>query len=147
MKDKNELTIIDDTSLINATVPQLVAMINDAVAHQTMVNPIYTRIHEMILERFENEDELDSMEVKELINLLKVVEKGKLAPVDQLTKLVQATAALYDRSEIEKKSRALDTLIEKFDTYTNYTNPVISVNETVSEPQEDTTMQDLEDIL
>lgn len=141
-KDTKEIVLVsNDVADISETLPHLVEMISDAVAYQTKANPIYQKIHENVLAIFEKEDELANMEIKELIKLLDLTQKAQLAPVEQLTKLIQATSALYEQNEIQKKTKTLDTLIEKFGTYP------ITIDAKADEPSEDDNMVHLEDIL
>ena len=143
MSNKNEIVIKDDASLVNVTVPQLITMITDAVEYQIEVNPVYQKIHNKILALFEKDDELDNLQAKDLLKLMELTQKAQLVPVEQLTKLIQATATLYERSELDKKTKALDTLLEKFDAYSNASTIVVVEEAT----PEDNTMKDLEDIL
>lgn len=143
---EHEIEVKDNNlTLVNETVPQLISMITEAVSYQIEINPLYQKIHKKILDMFEKDEELENLEVKELIKLMELTQKAQLAPVEQLTKLVQATAALHERSEVDKKTKALDELISKFDSYSNAST--IVVVEEPRETEEDNTMQDLEDIL
>lgn len=139
---KKELVTKEDSNLIDNSIAPLTKMIIDAVEYQKEVSPIYQKIHNKILEIFSKEEELDNLEVKELIKLLDLTAKAQLQPVDQLTKLVQAVAALYDRSELEAKTKALDILIKQFEDHS--TKPVL-INEEDVEIQE-ATFQTLEDL-
>lgn len=140
-------------SLVEATLPDLMRMISEFIDNQTKVNPIYQAIQEKILERFKDDAELDNMGVKDLMKLLELSTKAQLTPVEQLTKLVQAATALYERSEIESKSKALDAIISKFDSLHDIQDVKVIHAQDISEVvdveeiKEDDTMQDLNDII
>lgn len=140
-------------SLVEATLPDLMRMISESIDNQTKVNPIYQAIQEKILERFKDDAELDNMGVKDLMKLLELSTKAQLTPVEQLTKLVQAATALYERSEIESKSKALDAIISKFDSLQDIQDVKVIHAQDISEVvgveeiKEDDTMQDLNDII
>ena len=140
-------------SLVEATLPDLMHMISESIDNQTKVNPIYQAIQEKILERFKDDAELDNMGVKDLMKLLELSTKAQLTPVEQLTKLVQAATALYERSEIESKSKALDAIISKFDSLQDIQDVKVIHAQDISEVvgveeiKEDDTMQDLNDII
>ena len=140
-------------SLVEATLPDLMRMISESIDNQTKVNPIYQAIQEKILERFKDDAELDNMGVKDLMKLLELSTKAQLTPVEQLTKLVQAATALYEISEIESKSKALDAIISKFDSLQDIQDVKVIHAQDISEVvgvekiKEDDTKQDLNDII
>lgn len=153
-ENKNAVVVSNNSqSLVEATLPDLMTMISQSIENQTKINPIYQKIHDKILGIFQKEDELDNMEVKDLIKLLELTSKAQLTPVEQLTKLVQAATALYERAEVESKSKTLDAIIDKFDNLHNAPWNTVeystkdAVDGEVDELQEDDTMKDLNDIM
>jgi len=106
----NENTSI---ALIDSTITDLKLMIEDSVKFQVQVSPIYQNIAEKILSMLNKQEELDHWEVKDLLKLLELSNKAQLAPVEQLTKLVQSVTALYERSQLQEKVDNLQQIVNE----------------------------------
>lgn len=115
MPKKNEVALID------STIYDLKVMIEDSVKFQAKVSPIYKKLVDRILDMFNKDEELSNWEPKELIKLLELSNKAQLAPVEQLTKLVQSVTALYGTSELQDRvdriSQVVDELNKKKKDY------------------------------
>jgi hypothetical protein len=101
----------ENTSL-SANVNQLSNMITQAIDYQVTVMPIFKSIADSILGILSQENELNNLEPKDLIKLLEVASKAQIAPVEQLTKLVQAVTALQNQSELQSKIEALEKVVD-----------------------------------
>ncbi len=101
----------ENTSL-SANVNQLSNMITQAIDYQVTVMPIFKSIADSILGILSQENELNNLEPKDLIRLLEVASKAQIAPVEQLTKLVQAVTALQNQSELQSKIEALEKVVD-----------------------------------
>ena len=106
----NENTSI---ALIDSTITDLKLMIEDSVKFQVQVSPIYQNIADKILSMLNKQEELDHWEVKDLLKLLELSNKAQLAPVEQLTKLVQSVTALYERSQLQEKVDNLQQIVNE----------------------------------
>jgi len=107
-KDKeNEIAIIDNT------ISDIRRMVEESVAYQTIVTPVYASISKKILEMFDKDEELRVWQVKDLMKLLEISNKAQLQPIEQLTKLVQSVEALYDRSELQSKMDELSDVVNE----------------------------------
>lgn len=106
-----EIARKDDYNLIEASVGHLTMMITEAVNAHVEVSPIYQEINTRVLKLLNNEAEMANMEVKELIKLTEVAQKAQLAPVEQLTKLVQAVTQLKDSNALEQRLREVEHLV------------------------------------
>ena len=107
----NERT--NDLALIETTVTDLRDMIEESVKFQAQVSPIYQSISDKILGMLNKQEELDHWEVKDLLKLLEVSNKAQLAPVEQLTKLVQSVTALYERSQLQDRVDQLTQIVDE----------------------------------
>lgn len=124
MTEKNNLALID------TTISDLRLMIEDSVKFQAVVSPIYQNISDKILGMLNREEELNHWEVKDLLKLLEVSNKAQLAPVEQLTKLVQSVTALYERSQLQDR---VDQLTQIVDEINNRRDSVVEVTEETEE--------------
>jgi hypothetical protein len=104
---------MNDVALVDNTIEDLRLMIEESVKFQAHVSPIYKAISEKILNMLSNQEELAHMETKEMLKLLEISNKAQLAPVEQLTKLVQSVTALYQRSELQDKVDKLSQVVEE----------------------------------
>jgi|LSQX01.1.fsa_nt_gb hypothetical protein len=107
----------ENTSL-STNVNQLSNMITQAIDYQVTVMPIFKSIADSILGILSQENELNNLEPKDLIKLLEVASKAQIAPVEQLTKLVQAVTALQNQSELQSKIDALEKVVDIIKTET-----------------------------
>lgn len=110
LNEKRDLPTNND--IVGQTIQQLTDMIIESVDNHQKVTPIYQNIQKAILEMLNKQDELANMETKDLLKLLDVTTKAQLQPVESLTKLVQATSALYDKSNLEAKVNALNSIVD-----------------------------------
>lgn len=115
-----------DLALIETTVTDLRDMIEESVKFQAQVSPVYQSISDKILSMLNKQEELDHWEVKDLLKLLELSNKAQLAPVEQLTKLVQSVTALYERSQLQDR---VDQLTQIVDEINNKKNNVIDHTE------------------
>lgn len=106
--NKNSIVLLDDAA------KQLGTMVQDTITFQTELNPIYKAISKKVVELFSVDGELDGMETKDLINLLKVMNEAQIKPVVELTKLVQSVNVLQEGSALREKITKLETLIANF---------------------------------
>jgi hypothetical protein len=113
MTERTELALID------TTISDLRLMIEDSVKFQAVVSPIYQNISDKILGMLNRQEELDHWEVKDLLKLLEVSNKAQLAPVEQLTKLVQSVTALYERSQLQDKVDHLTQIVDEINSKRN----------------------------
>lgn len=100
-------------ALIETTVADLRDMIEQSVKFQSNVSPIYQAISDKILGMLNKQEELDHWEVKDLLKLLELSNKAQLAPVEQLTKLVQSVTALYEGSKLQDRVDHLNKLVDE----------------------------------
>jgi succinylglutamate desuccinylase len=107
MSKENEIAIIDNT------ISDIRRMVEESVAYQTIVTPVYASISKKILEMFDKDEELRVWQVKDLMKLLEISNKAQLQPIEQLTKLVQSVEALYDRSELQSKMDELSDVVNE----------------------------------
>lgn len=107
MSEKMEIALID------STISDLKTMIETSVTFQVKVSPIYQGIADKILDMLNKEEELSHWEVKDLLKLLELSNKAQLAPVEQLTKLVQSVTALYERSQLQEKVDQLSHIVNE----------------------------------
>lgn len=110
MIEKNNL------ALIETTVSDLKLMIEDSVKFQAVVSPVYQTISDKILSMVNRQEELDHWEVKDLLKLLEVSNKAQLAPVEQLTKLVQSVTALYEKSQLQDRVDHLTKIVDEINS-------------------------------
>ena len=103
-------------ALIDTTITDLRQMIEESVKFQTQVSPIYQNIADKILGMLNRQEELDHWEVKDLLKLLELSNKAQLAPVEQLTKLVQSVTALYERSQLQDKVDQLTQIVDEINS-------------------------------
>lgn len=103
----------NEIAIINSTVSDIRRMVEASVAYQVEVTPIYAALSKRILDMLNIQEELDSWEVKDLLKLLDLSNKAQLQPIEQLTKLVQAVEALYDRSELQNKMDELSGVVNE----------------------------------
>lgn len=104
-----------EADLITQNINALNKMVNSAVDHQVEVAPKLQEIATKTLNMLANEDELNNLEPKDLIKLTEMASKAILQPVEQLTKLVQAVSALYEKSMLEERMKKVETLIDRLD--------------------------------
>lgn len=125
----------EDTSLalIDTTVADLRDMIEESVKFQANVSPIYHAISDKILGMLNKQEELDHWEVKDLLKLLELSNKAQLAPVEQLTKLVQSVTALYERGKLQDRVDQLKQLVDEINHKKD------EVIEHQDEPEDETT--------
>jgi len=107
----NEKT--NDLALIETTVTDLRSMIEDSVKFQAVVSPVYQSISDKILSMLNKQEELDHWEVKDLLKLLELSNKAQLAPVEQLTKLVQSVTALYEKGKLQDRVDQLKQIVDE----------------------------------
>ena len=107
MNENNELKLVD------STVSELTVMIEESVKFQAKVSPVYQTIANKILGMLNKQEELDNWEVKDLLKLLELSNKAQLAPVEQLTKLVQSVSALYERGQLHGRVDELAQLVQE----------------------------------
>lgn len=103
-------------ALIDTTITDLRQMIEESVKFQSQVSPIYQNIADKILGMLNKQEELDHWEVKDLLKLLELSNKAQLAPVEQLTKLVQSVTALYERSQLQDKVDQLTQIVDEINS-------------------------------
>lgn len=103
----------NEIAIINNTINDIRQMVEASVAYQTEVTPIYANISKKVLTLLDRDEELRSWEVKDLMKLLEISNKAQLQPIEQLTKLVQAVEALYDRSELQSKMDELSSVVNE----------------------------------
>lgn len=128
MNEENNIALIDNT------VADLREMIEDSVKFQANVSPIYHAISDKILGMLNKQEELDHWEVKDLLKLLELSNKAQLAPVEQLTKLVQSVTALYERGKLQDRVDHLNKLV----------NEIQNKKDEVIEHQDDTEGETIE---
>lgn len=107
MSEENNIALIDNT------VADLRDMIEESVKFQANVSPVYQAISDKILGMLNKQEELDHWEVKDLLKLLELSNKAQLAPVEQLTKLVQSVTALYERGKLQDRVDHLKQLVDE----------------------------------
>jgi len=100
-------------ALIENTVADLRTMIEESVRFQSVVSPIYQNISNKLLGMLNRQEELDSWEVKDLLKLLELSNKAQLAPVEQLTKLVQSVTALYEGGKLQDRVDQLKQIVDE----------------------------------
>lgn len=100
-------------ALIDTTISDLRQMIEESVKFQVQVSPVYQTIADKILGMLNRQEELDHWEVKDLLKLLELSNKAQLAPVEQLTKLVQSVTALYERSQLQDRVDQLTQIVNE----------------------------------
>lgn len=103
-------------ALIETTVADLRDMIEQSVKFQANVSPVYQAISDKILGMLNKQEELDHWEVKDLLKLLELSNKAQLAPVEQLTKLVQSVTALYEGSKLQDRVDHLNKLVDEINS-------------------------------
>jgi hypothetical protein len=106
-------TNTNEVAAINTNMLQLSALVTDAVNMHVEVAPIYKNITDSILKILGSESELSNMETKDLIKLLEVSSKAQIAPIEQLTKLVQSISNLYEQQQTRKKMDELQAVVEQ----------------------------------
>ena len=102
----------NEVQVISNTIEDIREMVEDSVAFQAEVSPIYKKLSQRILDTLNTEEELAAMEHKDLLKLLDLSNKAQLAPIEQLTKLIQSVQSLHERSELQSK---IDNLTEVVD--------------------------------
>jgi hypothetical protein len=102
-----------ELALIDTTITDLKTMIEESVKFQVQVSPVYQNIADKILGMLNRQEELDHWEVKDLLKLLELSNKAQLAPVEQLTKLVQSVTALYERSQLQDRVDQLTQIVNE----------------------------------
>lgn len=115
-------------NLVESSIDHLTHLIIEAVNAHVEVSPIYREINNRVLKLLNNEAEMANMEVKELIKLTEVAQKAQLAPVEQLTKLVQAVTQLRDSNALEERLREVEHLVTAIKQ--EATGTVINMDET-----------------
>jgi hypothetical protein len=108
-----------ELALIDTTIADLKTMIEESVKFQVQVSPVYQNIADKILGMLNRQEELDHWEVKDLLKLLELSNKAQLAPVEQLTKLVQSVTALYERSQLQDKVDQLSQIVNEINEKKN----------------------------
>jgi len=103
----------NSVALIETTVADLRTMIEESVKFQSQVSPIYQSISDKILGMLNKQEELDHWEVKDLLKLLELSNKAQLAPVEQLTKLVQSVSALHDQNRLQDRVSELKQIVDE----------------------------------
>ena len=98
---------------LNTNMAQLSELVTNAVAVHVEVAPIYKSITDKILGILGSESELSNMETKDLIKLLDVASKAQIAPIEQLTKLVQSISALHEQQQTKSKMDELQAVVER----------------------------------
>lgn len=135
----NKLANKAEFNLVDTSVEQLAQMIVEAVEAHVEVSPIYREINSRVLSLLNNEAEMANMEVKELIKLAEVAQKAQLAPVEQLTKLVQAVTQLRDSNMLEQRLKDVEHLVQAIKQEAN--GDVLEIDEqtyqTIGEIDED----------
>lgn len=102
---------VNQVSLVDANLSQLAELVTQAVEHHVEVAPLYKTIVDRILGILSKEEELSVMKQSDIIKLLEVAAKAQIAPVEQLTKLVQAVTDLHEQSKLQDKIRDLESVI------------------------------------
>lgn len=102
-------------SLINDNITALSRMVNEGVEHQAKVAPQFQGIATKVLAMLDNQSELDNLDAKDLIKLVETASKAIIQPVEQLTKLVTAVSALYEKSQLEDRLRKVEALMTKIE--------------------------------
>lgn len=105
----NELTIVDKT------VDELRRMVEKNLEIQAEVLPVYESISKKILSIVNKEEELPHWEAKDLLKLLDLSNKAQLAPIEQLTKLVQSITALHERSALQEKVNQISDVVKELE--------------------------------
>lgn len=104
----------NNNGIIERTVGDLKGLIEQNLNVQMGVIPVYKEISNRILEMFNRDEELANWEAKDLIKLLDLSNKAQIAPIEQITKLVQSITALYERSQLQEKIDNMSEVVKKF---------------------------------
>jgi len=126
----------NELQIVNNTIADITSMVEDSVRFQKQVSPIYSRITTAILGMLDNESELSRWEAKDLVKLLDLSNKAQLAPVEQLTKLIQSVQSLYERTELQEKIDKLSDVVNEINDSRKNGDNVVG--------QENTTIEDIE---
>jgi hypothetical protein len=104
----------NENPIIQQTLGDLRVLIEENLNVQMGVIPVYKEISRRILDIFSKEEELAHLEAKDLIKLLDLSNKAQLAPIEQITKLVQALSTMYDRSQLKDQVDNLKKGVAQF---------------------------------
>jgi len=135
----------NELELITKTVGDLQELVENSITAQVAFNPVFEGIMTKILGMLDKEDELSSWESKDLIKLLDLANKARLAPVEQLTKLVQAVQTLHETSELQGKITDLAEVVEELRSNKNNAGDLVDPDAgTDPEEIEEVSVEDLD---
>lgn len=109
MADNNK----GEVQLIGDNLESLKVLVTDSLDAQLEFAPIYKQLIDKVLIMVNKEEELKSWEAKDLLKLLDLAGKARLAPIEQLTKLIQSIQALQDTSALQDKMENLSKVIQE----------------------------------
>lgn len=103
----------NDLTTFDRTIVELKAMVEENLQVQSTVLPIYQGLAAKILTIVDREEEISQWEPKDLLKLLDLANKAQLSPIEQLTKLTQSLANLYEKSELQKKVEDVSAVVNE----------------------------------
>ena len=106
-KDNNVPSVNLDNNLY-----ELVSLVNDSVQTYKRVSPNYKTIIEKLTKDLSSEEQLDNLDIDHMFKLLEISTKNFLAPLETLTKLVQAVSTLRERMMTETESERLGKVVD-----------------------------------
>jgi superfamily I DNA/RNA helicase len=106
VKPGNELLIIE-------TANDLKELVEKSVKSQTEFHPVFEAIIQNILDIVSAEGELETWEQKDILSLFDKVNKARLQPIEQLTKLVTAVQSLYETSALQDRMNELADVVNE----------------------------------
>jgi len=106
VKPGNELLIIE-------TANDLKELVEKSVKSQTEFHPVFEAIIQNILDIVSAEGELETWEQKDILSLFDKVNKARLQPIEQLTKLVTAVQSLYETSALQDRMNELAEVVNE----------------------------------
>jgi hypothetical protein len=128
-QDNNELVPFT----IEDTIKDIKRMVEDSVEFQLAVSPKYTEISDMILNMFNDQQELDVWKPKDLLKLLDLSVKAKFQPIEQLTKLIQSVESLYDKTAMRNKIEELNDIVNEMKEVKEGASPIKQIDDIVDQ--------------
>ena len=113
MSNKQEVAVRQEQQVTASTINNLTELANQTIEIYKETHPIFSSISNKILEMFNNDQELNNLEAKDLFKLLEIANKNQLAPINELTKLVTQLNNLQDRMDAHKEVETLRNLVEE----------------------------------